>query len=86
MPEVARTKRYAYVFVCLVYTCVICCEGCPANEATNEEGVTPQKMAKTDGFKDGMKELKKLTTFQDKVARGTKPKGFAEPWAVTVSG
>jgi len=31
-----------------------------------------------------MKELKKLTTFQDKVARGSKPKGYAEPWAVQV--
>ncbi len=33
-----------------------------------------------------MKEIKKLTTFQDKVARGTKPKGYAEPWAVRVRG
>ena len=32
-----------------------------------------------------MKELKKLTTFQDKVDRGVKPKGFSEPWAVKVS-
>ena len=32
-----------------------------------------------------MKELKKLTTFQDKVERGSKPKGYAEPWAVQVS-
>ncbi len=32
-----------------------------------------------------MKELKKLTSFQDKVALGAKPKGFSEPWAVKVS-
>lgn len=32
-----------------------------------------------------MKELKKLTTFQDKAARGAKPKGFSEAWAVMVS-
>ena len=57
--------------------------GCPANEA-NEEGLTPQKIAKTEGFKDVMKEVKKLGSFQDKVARGAKPKGFAEPWCVRV--
>jgi len=44
--------------------------GCPANQGTNEEGLTPQKIAKAEGFKDSMKELKKLTTFQDKVERG----------------
>ena len=58
--------------------------GCPANEA-NEEGLTPQKIAKTEGFKDAMKEAKKLSSFQDKAARGAKPKGFAEPWCVRVS-
>lgn len=60
------------------------CAGCPANEPTNDEGPTPQKLAKTEGLKDAMKELKKLTTFQDKVERGAKPKGYAEPWAVQV--
>ena len=59
--------------------------GCPANQPTNEEGLTPQKIAKTEGFKDAMKELKKLTTFQDKIERGAKPKGSAEDWAVRVS-
>ena len=60
--------------------------GCPANEPTTDEGeLTPQKIAKAEGYKDAMKELKKLTTFQDKAARGAKPKGFSEPWAVTVS-
>lgn len=58
--------------------------GCPANEA-NEEGQTPQKIAKTEGLKDVMKEVKKLSGFQDKVARGAKPKGFAEAWCVRVS-
>ena len=58
--------------------------GCPANEGAGEEDTTPQKIAKVEGFKDAMKELKKLTTFQDKVAHGTKPKGYAEPWAVRV--
>ena len=57
--------------------------GCPANEA-NEEGLTPGKLAKNEGLKDCMKELKKLTTFEDKVARGTSPKGHAEPWCVQV--
>ena len=60
-----------------------CYTGCPANE-TSEEGLTPQKIAKAEGFKDAMKELKKLTLFQDKAARGAKPKGFAEPWCVKV--
>ena len=60
------------------------CAGCPANEA-NEEGSTPQKLAKAEGLKDAMKEAKKLSTFQDKAARGAKPKGFAEPWCVRVS-
>ena len=60
--------------------------GCPANEATTDEAaLTPQKIAKAEGYKDVMKELKKLTTFQDKVDRGAKPKGFSEPWAVRVS-
>lgn len=36
-------------------------------------------------MKDAMKELKKLTSFQDKAARGAKPKGYAEPWCVQVS-
>ena len=58
--------------------------GCPANQPAGEEGPTPQKVAKSEGHKDSMKELKKLTTFQDKVSRGMKPKGFAEPWAVQV--
>ena len=49
-----------------------------------QEGPTPQKLAKAEGLKDAMKELKKLTSFQDKVARGSKPKGYAEPWAVKV--
>lgn len=31
-----------------------------------------------------MKELKKLTTFQDKVSKGGKPKGYAEPWSIRV--
>lgn len=57
--------------------------GCPANEANND-GVTPQKLAKSEGFKDSMKELKKLTGFQDKIAGGGRPKGFAEPWAIRV--
>lgn len=57
--------------------------GCPANE-NNEEGLTPQKIAKNEGTKDAMKELKKLTVYQDKVAKGGKPKGFAEPWAIQV--
>ena len=35
-------------------------------------------------MKDAMKELKKLTSFQDKIARGAKPKGAAEPWAIQV--
>ena len=60
------------------------CTGCPANEENNE-GLTPQKLAKQEGLKDAMKELKKLTALQDKIARGTKPKGAAEPWAVQVS-
>ena len=60
--------------------------GCPANEATTDEAaLTPQKIAKAEGYKDAMKELKKLTTFQDKADRGVKPKGFSEPWAVKVS-
>ena len=59
--------------------------GCPANEATTDEAaLTPQKIAKAEGYKDAMKELKKLTTFQDKADRGAKPKGFSEPWAVKV--
>ena len=58
--------------------------GCPTNEA-NEEGLTPQKIAKNEGLKDAMKEVKKLSSFQDKAARGAKPKGFAEPWCVRVS-
>lgn len=58
--------------------------GCPAGAAT-VEGVTPQKIAKTEGFKDCMKELKKLTSFQDKVAKGSKPKGFSEQWCIQVS-
>ena len=33
-----------------------------------------------------MKELKKLTSFQDKIARGARPKGAAEPWAIQVRG
>ena len=57
--------------------------GCPANEV-NEEGQTPQKLAKADGIKDAMKELKKLTGYQDKVAKGGKPKGFAELWCIRV--
>ena len=60
--------------------------GCPANETTTDElALTPQKIAKAEGYKDAMKELKKLTTFQDKADRGVKPKGFSEPWAVKVS-
>jgi hypothetical protein len=60
--------------------------GCPANEATTDESaLTPQKIAKAEGYKDAMKDLKKLTTFQDKADRGAKPKGFSEPWAVKVS-
>ena len=57
--------------------------GCPAGAAT-VDGVTPQKIAKTEGFKDCMKELKKLTSFQDKVAKGSKPKGFSEHWCIQV--
>ena len=57
--------------------------GCPANEE-NDQGMTPQKLAKQEGLKDAMKELKKLTSFQDKLACGAKPKGAAEPWAVQV--
>ena len=59
------------------------CIGCPANES-NEEGLTPQKIAKNEGMKDAMKELKKLTVYQDKIAKGNKPKGFAESWAIQV--
>jgi ankyrin repeat protein len=55
--------------------------GSPTNDE-NEQGVTPQKLAKQEGMKDVMKELKKLTSFQDKIARGAKPKGAAEPWAI----
>ena len=59
--------------------------GCPANEATTDEAtLTPQKIAKAEGYKDAMKELKKLTTFQDKAARGARPKGFSDQWAVRV--
>lgn len=58
--------------------------GCPTNE-TNNEGLTPQKIAKNEGTKDAMKELKKLSGFQDKVSRGAKPKGYAEPWSIKVS-
>jgi hypothetical protein len=54
---------------------------CPANDL-NEEGLSPQKIAKNEGTKDAMKELKKLTGYQDKVAKGGKPKGFAELWAI----
>ena len=57
--------------------------GSPTNDE-NEQGVTPQKLAKQEGMKDAMKELKKLTSFQDKIARGAKPKGAAEPWAIQV--
>ena len=57
--------------------------GCPANEA-NGEGNTPQKLAKSLGFKDCMKELKKLTSFQDKIFKGGKPKGYAEKWCIQV--
>ena len=60
------------------------CIGCPANES-NQDGNTPQKLAKNEGFKDVMKELKKLTGFQDKVAKGGKPKGYTEPYLVRVS-
>lgn len=60
-----------------------CSLGCPANEP-NSEGNTPQKLAKSLGFKDCMKELKKLTTFQDKILKGGKPKGYAEKWCVQV--
>ena len=57
--------------------------GCPTNE-TNRDGLTPQKIAKNEGMKDAMKELKRLTNFQDKVARGGKAKGYSEPWCVRV--
>jgi len=50
----------------------------------NGEGNTPQKLAKSLGFKDYMKELKKLTSFQDKIFKGGKPKGFAEKWCIQV--
>lgn len=69
------------VCTCWYYTIYII--GCPANEE-NDQGLTPQKLAKQDGLKDVMKELKKLTSFQDKVAHGSKPKGAVEPWAVQV--
>ena len=70
---------------------LLCCHGyqfpvsvgCPTNEA-NCEGLTPQKYAKNEGMKDAMKELKKLSSFQDKIAKGGKPKGYAEPWSVQV--
>lgn len=58
--------------------------GCPADEV-NEVGQTPQKIAKAEGMKDALKELKKLTGYQDKVGKGGKPKGFAEPWSIRVS-
>ena len=57
--------------------------GCPANVA-NDDGITPQKLAKSEGFKDSMKELKKWIGFQEKLARGGKPKGLSEPWAIRV--
>ena len=57
--------------------------GCPANVA-NDDAITPQKLAKSEGFKDSMKELKKWTGFQDRLARGSKPKGFSEQWAIRV--
>ena len=73
-------KLYTYINHCYVVP------GCPANEATTDDAaLTPQKIAKTEGYKDAMKELKKLTTFQDKAARGTRPKGFSDKWAVRVS-
>ena len=50
----------------------------------NGEGNTPQKLAKSLGFKDCMKELKKLTSFQDKILKGGKPKGYAEKWCIQV--
>ena len=60
--------------------------GCPANEENNEDPpLTPQKVAKGLSLKDAMKELKRLTTFQEKIARGSRPKGAAEPWAVQVT-
>ena len=75
-----------YTHACTQNWCIKFYAGCPANEATTDEAaLTPQKIAKAEGYKDAMKELKKLTTFQDKAARGAKPKGFSEPWAVTVS-
>ena len=57
--------------------------GCPANVA-NDDGITPQKLAKAEGFKDSMKELKKWIGFQEKLARGSKPKGSSDPWAIRV--
>ena len=59
-------------------------EGCPAGQATTKEGLTPQRIAKKEGLKDAMKELKKQNTFQNKCTLDIKPKGFAEPWAVKV--
>lgn len=56
--------------------------GCPANE-TDSSGQNPQKVAKGMGRKDLMKEVKKLSTFQDKAGRG-KVKGFTEQWLVQV--
>ena len=59
-------------------------KGCPANTPAGKVGPTPQKIARMEGHKDALRELKKLSLFQDKVARGIKPKGHAEPWAVKV--
>lgn len=69
------------IFIMISFNVVV---GCPTNEV-NSDGLTPQKIAKNEGTKDAMKELKKLSGFQDKVSRGTKPKGYAEPWSIRVS-
>ena len=68
----------------VIIICAVIVVGCPANEV-NEEGYTPQKIAKNEGTKDAMKELKKLTGYQDKIAKGGKPKGFSESWCIRVS-
>ena len=76
------TNVCMHMHVMMLVLLPVCTSGCPANEA-DSSGQNPQKMAKTMGRKDLMKEVKKLSTFQDKASRG-KVKGFTEPWLVQV--
>ena len=77
-----RTYARIHMRLMMLVLLPVCTSGCPANEA-DSSGQNPQKMAKTMGRKDLMKEVKKLSTFQDKASRG-KVKGFTEPWLVQV--